>query len=160
VARAEQRFFRGVPKVQSSFRFDEEEEIQERYPVDAVVCSSSFFFLPPLAPSSLNLKRFFTYFHFPPPSSCQRVLPYPALFTGRPFTRQSWALSFQICSPQPGIRRIRFFGAVWADCVTSKHAVAVEAAAVQMERYLFANNKVGISVGQSRPCFRLQTRYD
>jgi hypothetical protein len=70
------------------------------------------------------------------------------------------ALSFQICSPQPGIRRIRFFGAVWADCVTSKHAVAVEAAAVQMERYLFANNKVGISVGQSRPCFRLQARYD
>jgi hypothetical protein len=44
--------------------------------------------------------------------------------------------------------------------VTSKHAVAVEAAAVEMERYLFANNKVGISIGQSRPWFRLQARYD
>ena len=87
---------------------------------------------------------------------------YPALFTSveRHLRGQSWALSFQICSPQPGIRRIRFFGAVWADCVTSKHAIAVQAAAVEMERYLFANNKVGISVGQSRPWFRLQARYD
>jgi hypothetical protein len=38
---------------------------------------------------------------------------YPALFTSvKGHLRQSWALSFQICSPQPGTRRIRFFGAV------------------------------------------------
>jgi hypothetical protein len=67
---------------------------------------------------------------------------------------------FKYAAPSQEYVAFALFGAVWADCVTSKHAVAVEAAAVEMERYLFANNKVGISVGQSRPCFRLQTRYD
>ena len=82
--------------------------------------------------------------------------PSPDIFSNTNAVNEAAAESaLAVCAAQR-----RFFGAVWADCVTSKHAVAVEAAAVEMERYLFAKNKVGISVGQSRPWFTLQARYD
>ena len=88
---------------------------------------------------------------------------YPALFTSveRHLRANLGHSPFKYAAPSQKIRRIRFFGAVWSDdSVTPTHAVAVEPAAVEMARNLFANNKVGISVGQSRPCFRLQARYD
>ncbi len=46
---------------------------------------------------------------------------YPALFTS-----VEGVCKGHLCAN--GIRRIRFFGALWTDCVTSRHAVAVEAA--------------------------------